>query len=133
MAKKATELSTLDKLIPAYGKDKGMVDKYKKTADAANKQIKEIMVKLNLTEYTAKGYTAKYSVSKKEEYKEEVLDYIKQFKELKSCIKTTEYIDWDVFEELVYAGKVSQETVAGLKNYRYYKETPKLTIKKVED
>lgn len=134
MAKKPIELSTLEKLVPVFGKDKGMADEYKKSADVANKRIKEIMVKLKLTEFVAGGYKAIYSVAKSESYNEEaVLAYMHQHKELTPCIKTQEYVDWNVFEELVYAGKIPQTKIAALKKYKVIKETPKLTVKKVEE
>ena len=134
MAKKSIELSTLEKLVPVFGKDKGLADEYKKAAEVSNKRIKELMSQLKLTEVSAGGYTAKYSVSKETKYKDaEALEYMHQNKELAPCIKTEEYIDWDVFEELVYAGKIPQEKVAALKKFQYVKETPKLTIKKVEE
>ncbi len=124
---------TLEKLIPMYGKDKAVLDEYKKSTDIANKRIKELMVAENLTEKEVGGYKATYSVSKQELYKDEVLDYMKQNKELKACIRTQEYVDWDVFEELVYAGKIPQAKVAAIKKFQYFKETPKLTVKKVEE
>lgn len=132
MAKKAETTLTLDKLIPMYGKDKAVLDEYKKSTDLANKRIKELMVEQGLNEKEAGGYLVKYSISVSESYDtDQLIEYIHKHKDLEPCIKTREYIDEAVLEDLIYKGKLSKTEVAALDKFRITKETPKLTVKKV--
>lgn len=134
MAKKdvLTPQETLSKLVAKYGQEKEILDKYKKSTDADNKQIKTIMIEAGLETFDAGGYQAKYSVSKSESYDEDALiEYIHKHKALEVCIKTEEHVDEDVLEDLIYKGKISKTEVAALDKFRIVKETPKLTIKKV--
>lgn len=134
MAKKntLTPKELLGKLVAKYGQEKEVLDKYKKSTDADNKQIKSIMMEEGLDSFESDGYEAKYSVSKSESYNTEaLLEYIHKHKDLEPCIKTQEYIDENVLEDLIYKGKLSKTEVAALDKFRIVKETPKLTIKKV--
>lgn len=132
MTKKVQKQLTLEELIPLYGQEKEIMDKYKKSTDAVNKQIKELMVKEGQDEKEAGGYIAKYSVSYTESYDmEKLIEYIHKHKNLESCIRTQEYVDETVLEDLIYKGKLSKTEVASLDKFRIVKETPRLTIKKV--
>ncbi len=131
--KKKEEVLTLEQLIPKYGEEKAVLDTYKKSTDAVNKQIKELMVEQGLAEKAAGGYVARYSVSKSESYNTEaLLNYMHKHKEFEPCIKTQEYVDEQALEDLIYKGKISKTKITALDKFRIVKETPKLIIKKVE-
>lgn len=132
--KKAVTAVTLEKLVPLYGRDKAILDEYKKSTDLANKRIKELMAEKGLEDYTSEGYKAVYSVSESKSYNmEALLEYMHKHEEFAPCIKTQEYVDEDVLENLIYNGKIAKTKVAELAKFRVIKKSPRLTVKKVEE
>lgn len=123
-------------LVERYGNLKSEMDSYKKQVDEDNKAIKQIMSETGVTEFSAGGFTAKYSVSKSESFDEDKL--ISKIREL-NPVKDGKYADemglieyvprvnMEVLENLIYNGNIN---AAELANCKVTKETPKLTIKK---
>ena len=102
-----------------------------------NTEIKQIMEKDGLTEYTSDEYTVKKSVSVSESMNEEEMlkvlkaDWAKRYGSMECpYIKTKQYVDMDVLESVLYAGELPQETVVALDKCRITKETVKLTLSK---
>lgn len=128
-------MSKLDKLISRYGNLKSDMDSYKKQIDSDNKSIKDIMSTEGITEHTAGGYTAKYTIAVQESFDEDKL--IERlhtiWKELHGdtipCpwIKTVETPDMDAIENSLFLGELNGVEIADCK---ITKEVEKLTIKK---
>lgn len=126
--KPSTSVS-LEKLIPMYGRDKMQMNELKKATDLANKRIKELMVAKKITEKEAGGFIASYSVRTSESINEDaLLDFAKNHKALKDCVKTREYVDMDTLENLIYTGKIPKKMVAELDKFRIKKEVEYLNI-----
>ena len=102
----------LSELVPRYYTNNTEMRKYKKLADADNKEIKEVMGLLNLTEYEVGGITAKISVSKRVDLLEDVLMEKIKVLGVEGIIKTKEYVDMDALEDALYHGRISPATLA---------------------
>lgn len=133
-------MAKLEELVASYGKHNADAKELKKVCDTENAEIKKLMVSDNLTNFSANGYTVKYSVSKQESLNEDkVLDILKRDWEIRGngaeCpyIKTKEYIDMDMLESVLYKGEIPQDVMAELNTCRITKEIPKLTVVKDKD
>ena len=97
----------LNSTIECFYEDKQLADKYKKSAEEYNKEIKKLMSTINKDEFeTDSGLIAKISVQKRESFIEEAL--LQKIKELKvpGIIKTKEYVDIDLLEDAIYNEKL---------------------------
>ena len=106
----------LNSVIESFYEDKKQLDNYKKSTDEYNKEIKKLMSELNKTEFeTDKGLVAKITVQNRESFNENKL--ISKLKELNgtSAIKTKEYVDMDVLEDLIYNGKINASELTSCK------------------
>lgn len=120
----------LDGLIEVFYNHKKELDKYKKTTDEYNKQIKSELNKLRATEFeTESGLVAKLSIQNRESFNEDLL--ISKLKELKvnEVIKTKEYVDMDALEDAIYNGKLNASELSNCKIIKTV-ETLKVTVKK---
>ena len=93
----------LNSTIECFYQDKKQLDRYKKSTEKYNKEIKKLMNNLNKTEFeTDNGLVAKITISNKEDFVENML--INKLKELKvdGIIKTKEYVDMDALEDALY-------------------------------
>lgn len=120
----------LNSTIECFYKDKQQLDYYKKETDNANKEIKEMLKKLNKTEFeTDNGLIAKMTISKRESFIEEsLLDKLKELK-VDGIIKTKEYVDMDALEDAIYNGKLD---ASELSNCRQTKEVITLKVSGVK-
>lgn len=132
-------MNKLDELIPQYAENKNELDSYKKICDRENAQIKELMAKLPNKSYEAGGYRATYSVSKREDFKED--DLISLFTSVPSfvkiadkynIVKTKPYIDMDMLEKALYDEALSKDQVLDLNKARESKEVVTLRITKIK-
>ena len=101
------EKENLDGMINSYAQNKESLDNYKKVCDEENNWIKEMFSKADIDEYTTiSGLTAKVTISKKENFIDNLL--ITKLKELGalSAIKTVEVVDYDELENLIYNNKL---------------------------
>ena len=106
----------LNSTIECFYKDKQKLDYYKKETDSANKEIKEMLQKLNKTEFeTDNGLVAKITTSKRESFDENRL--IEKLKVLNgfTAIKTKEYVDMDELENLIYNGSIDASQLSSCK------------------
>ena len=127
-------LKDLDTLIPQYAQNKSEMDSYKKLCDKENAQIKSIMKDLALQFYEAGDYRANYSVSKRETLNEEkLLELAKNNVSLIPCVKTKEYIDFDVLEKLLYDEMVPPSVIAEMDKAKEVKEVVTLRISKKKE
>lgn len=98
----------LDLLIDSYKSNKDQEAALHKESVAIGDQIKDIMSKNNLDEFSTNNWTAKVSVTQKEDFNEDkAIDILKENlsdEDLKYVVRTREYIDDDALEKLVYAG-----------------------------
>lgn len=93
----------LSNLIEIFYDEKQELDKYKKSTEEYNKQIKESLNELGKTEFeTESGLVAKMSTQQRESFNESKL--IEKLKELNvtSPIKTIEVVDMDELENVIY-------------------------------
>ena len=106
----------LDGLIEVFYDHKKELDKYKKTTDEYNKQIKSELNKLGTTEFvTESGLVAKLAIQNRESFNEDLL--IAKLKELEvnEVIKTKEYVDMDALEDAIYNGKLNASELSNCK------------------
>lgn len=121
----------LNSTIECFYQDKQQLDKYKKSTEEYNKEIKELMSKIDKTEFeTDNGLKAKISLQKKESFNEEKL--IQKLKDLNgfTAIKTKEYVDMDELENLIYNGHIDAGQLTSCKQV---KEVKVLKVTKIKE
>ena len=95
-------------IIDSYGKNKDEEKGLKKYIDKESKLIKEYFSKNNLESFESTKYTATVSNTTKTSLNDdlaiEILKSNLKPEELKTVIKTKEYIDEDALEKLSYSG-----------------------------
>lgn len=95
-------------IIDSYGKNKDEEKGLKKYIDKESKLIKEYFSKNNLESFESEKYTAIVSNTTKTSLNDdlaiEILKANLKPEELKTVIKTKEYIDEDALEKLSYSG-----------------------------
>lgn len=95
-------------IIDSYGKNKDEEKCLKKYIDKESKQIKEYFSKNNIECFESEKYTATVSNTTKTSLNDdlaiEILKANLKPEELKTVIKTKEYIDEDALEKLSYSG-----------------------------
>lgn len=126
-------MSNLNELVARYGKTNAELKVLKASADADNKEIKNIMSTTKVFEHESGGYKAKYSVSKSESFDEEKL--IEKFKELgandiEGLIEYKPVVNMEVLEDAIYNGLISASELSSCK---IIKESARLTITKVKE
>ena len=118
----------LNVTIETFFEDKQKLDMYKKATDEGNKEIKELMNKLNRNQFeTDSGLIAKMSIQQRESFDEDKL--LEKLKELNgfTAIKTKEYVDMDELENLIYNGHLD---ASQLSNCKIVKEVVTLKVSK---
>ena len=118
----------LSNLIETFYEEKQEFDKYKKSTEEYNKQIKESLNDLGKTEFeTESGLVAKMSTQQRESFNEAKL--IEKLKELKvtSPIKTVEVVDMDELENVIYNEGLD---ASELTNCKIVKEVVTLKVSK---
>jgi hypothetical protein len=120
----------LEQLIPHYQLNKSEMDSYKKIVDKDNKEIKEIMLSSQLSEFIVGDIKATCSVSVREDFIEEAL--IEKLKEMKidGVIKMKEYVDMDALENAIYNGELN---AAELASCQTKKEVVTLRVTKIKE
>ena len=121
----------LNSTIECFYQDKQQLDKYKKSTEEYNKEIKELMSKIDKTEFeTDNGLKAKISLQKKESFNEDKL--IQKLKDLNgfTAIKTKEYVDMDELENLIYNGHIDAGQLTSCKQV---KEVKVLKVTKLKE
>ena len=95
-------------IIDSYGKNKDEEKGLKKYIDKESKLVKEYFSKNNLESFESEKYTATVSNTTKTSLNDylaiEILKANLNPEELKTVIKTKEYIDEDALEKLSYSG-----------------------------
>lgn len=104
----------------------------KKSIKPLGDYIKKTLLEKGATEASSNDYTAKISITPNEDFNElQAIEILKQklsAEDLKSVVKTKEYIDDDALESLVYLGKFDIAELAVCKTPK--EPTVKLTISK---
>lgn len=120
----------LQELIPHYQLNKSEMDSYKKIVDKDNKEIKEIMLSSQLSEFIVGNIKATCSVSVREDFIEEALiEKLKDMK-VKGVIKKKEYVDMDALENAIYNGELN---AAALASCQEKKEVVTLRVTKIKE
>ena len=116
----------LNELIRLFYEDKEQLDYYKKETEKENKEIKEIMSKLDKDEFeTDLGLKAKITIQKRESFNEpKLIDYLKQ-NDFSDAIDLVEVINYDKLEDMIYNGKLNASNIAD------FKETKEVVTLKV--
>ena len=106
----------LEILIPEYKENKTQEDKIKKVVAEYNKKIKEELDTQGITEYSAGGWVAKVTTTEKSEFNElqaiEILRDQLNPELFNEVVKTTEYIDNDALERMIYQKTVDATLLA---------------------
>lgn len=94
--------------IDIYKSYKDSESKFKKLGSKLNDEIKETMKSMGVDEFSSDSYVATVKYSRKETLDEEkAIDVLRKTlseEQLKTVIRTKEYIDDDSLEKLVYNG-----------------------------
>ena len=126
---KAEELLNL--AIEKFYVDKLELDNFKKSTEKYNKEIKDLMQKLNTTEHvTDNGLVAKMSVQKRESFNEDLLLSKIRSLEVPGIIKSKEYVDMDALENAIYNGELDATELASC---RVTKEVITLKVNERKD
>ena len=126
-----TQKELLNSIIECFYKDKQTADKYKKSAEEYNKEIKDIMGNIKIDEFeTDSGLIAKLTHKQSESFNEEKL--LAKMKELNipGIIKTREYVDMEALENEIYNENIDASELASC---REIKETVALKVSKKKE
>lgn len=103
------KLNNLPDMIDVYKKGKDQESKLHKENSEMGDEIKKVMTSNNLDDFSSNNWTAKISVTQKEDFNElKAIDILKDNlskEDLSTVVRTKEYIDDDALEKLVYSGK----------------------------
>ncbi len=121
----------LEELIVTYAENKSEMDSYKKLVNRDNALIKELMQEQQITEKEVNGWQAKITTKKSESFNEDKLLAIAKERNL-DIIRTKEYVDTDIMEELIYNGVITKEDLLEIAKAKEVKETIELRVKKVK-
>lgn len=125
---KVTSVS-LDELIPIYYENKQEYKSYSEMVDRDNLLIKNLMEDAELNKYTVGNLTATLSTRQTESMDEQkLIDLLKKHNLTEGIIKTTEYVDMDALENVMYAGKIPENVVVEMDKCKIVKETKVLKI-----
>lgn len=127
-------MENLNELVKAYISTKNDADDLKKVADRQNAQIKKIMSENNYEEYiTDNNYVAKYLVQTRTSMNEDMLlEKLKMLDDIPDgLIKTKEYVDTDMLENLIYKGDLDKDILDKISSCVTKKEVVQLRISKV--
>lgn len=128
-------MENLNELVKAYISTKNDADDLKKVADRQNAQIKKIMSDNNYKEYiTDNNYVAKYLVQTRTSMNEDMLlEKLKMLDDIPDgLIKTKEYVDTDMLENLIYKGDLDKEILDKISSCVTEKEVVQLRISKAK-
>ena len=121
-------MDTLTTLIESYGKNKSQLDKFKKLCDKENKQIKELMVEGNHSDFESDNYVAKYYESERTSFDSEKALAILKRAGINQCVKTIEVLDEDVLESMLYNDEIPKEILPELNDCTEVKKVPTLKV-----
>lgn len=135
-----TELEEeLKTLIPTYGSLDFELKNIKKKADGFKERIKTIVKSLGVKTYRAEDYEITYTEAERVSFKEDKLlirlkEIVanKDLKEFEGLIKTKEYVDMDVLENLLYHNKFNEAEISTISSCQEIKNIPTLKVKKVK-
>lgn len=129
----------LETLIPAYGSLDFELKNIKKKADGFKERIKTIVKSLGVKTYRAEDYEITYTEAERVSFKEDkLLIRLKEIvankdpKEFEGLIKTKEYVDMDVLENLLYHNKFNEAEISSISSCQEIKNIPTLKVKKVK-
>ena len=129
----------LETLIPAYGSLDFELKNIKKKADDFKERIKTIVKSLGVKTYRAEDYEITYTEAERVSFKEDKLlirlkEIVanKNLKEFEGLIKTKEYVDMDVLENLLYHNKFDEAEISSISSCQEIKNIPTLKVKKVK-
>lgn len=127
------ELERLSELVKSYSENKSAFDKLKKTCDTENSEIKSIMSKYDIPEYTFGDTVIKYSVQHRESMNEDMLLEIAHTFGIPEIVKTKEYIDFDALESAIYHNQIPQAVLLEMNKAKSVTEVPTLRISKKKE
>ena len=129
----------LETLIPTYGSLDFELKNIKKKADGFKERIKTIVKSLGVKTYRAEDYEITYTEAERVSFKEDKLlirlkEIVanKDLKEFEGLIKTKEYVDMDVLENLLYHNKFDEAEISSISSCQEIKNIPTLKVKKVK-
>ena len=129
----------LETLIPAYGSLDFELKNIKKKADGFKERIKTIVKSLGVKTYRTEDYEITYTEAERVSFKEDKLlirlkEIVanKDLKEFEGLIKTKEYVDMDVLENLLYHNKFDEAEISSISSCQEIKNIPTLKVKKVK-
>ena len=117
-------------IVERYGKNKEQLDSIKKLTDADNKEIKKLMEKAKIKEFTSDSYVAKYIVSTKNAINEDKLIEVLKTYKVSDVIKKREYVDFDALEDYIYNHEISSELATAIDRCNTPTPTIQLRISK---
>lgn len=129
----------LDALIPTYGSLDFELKNIKKKADGFKERIKTIVKSLGVKTYRSEDYEITYTEAERVSFKEDkLLTKLKEIvankdpKEFEGLIKTKEYVNMDVLENLLYHNKFDEADISSISDCQEIKIIPTLKVKKVK-
>ena len=117
----------LNKLVPEFYENKETMENYKKVVDKQNKEIKDLMG--DMYSYETDGYRAVVSTSSRVSMDEaKLLQIIK--KHNIDCVRTKEYVDMDMLENMLYHNEIPANVVKLISECKDEKEVKTLRVSK---
>lgn len=98
----------LKELIKIFYEEKLQADLYKKSADNYNKEIKDGMTELGISEFESDGLVAKMSIQQRESFNDmKLLEVLRTYSdEIPGLIVMEPKVDMDRLEDAIYNGRI---------------------------
>lgn len=130
----------LKELVNSFGPDKEQYDKFKKSCDEQNKQIKALCKELKIQDAEIDGWNLNYKVIDKSYFDEEKLlsvirSYWAEHNGSMQCpyIRTVMCVDNEALEDAIYNDKLDKDILLQIQNCKIPKEEERLTIKRSKE
>lgn len=117
----------LNTLVPEYYENKETMESYKKIVDKQNKEIKELMG--DEYSFETEEYRAVLSTSTRVTMDDNKLLQILKKHNI-DCIRTREYVDMDILENMLYHNEIPKNVVKLISECKDEKEVKTLRVSK---
>ena len=120
----------LKELIDNYAKNKELMESQKKTVDSFNLEIKKIMLEMKQDSFETDNYNATVSKSVKTTMDEDKLLEVLKHNNITNAIRTKEYVDLDLLENMMYHNEIPQDVIVQMGDCKSEKEVITLRVSK---
>lgn len=119
-----------DSMVDDYVIAKKKEQEASKVTKTLGSQIKKYLAEDNLTSYSTEDSSISIQSRSSVSFDEEnLIKYLKESGKARGLVKKKEYIDYDALESAIYRGKLDEESVKALEQFKITKISQALVIK----